>query len=73
MYRAADLRAVIERAGAETLALSASNWASLDHPAAIEALESSPDRWARFLDHEVRACAEPGALDGGTHLLFACR
>lgn len=28
-------------------------------------------RWARFLDHEVAACAEPGALDGGTHVLVA--
>jgi hypothetical protein len=53
--------------------MAASNWASLDHPDALGALEASADRWARFLDHEEAACAEPGALDGGTHLLFACR
>ncbi|MGO9856043.1 MAG: hypothetical protein ACLPYY_13485 [Acidimicrobiales bacterium] len=28
---------------------------------------------ARFLDHEVAACAERGAVDGGTHILFAAR
>lgn len=73
MYRAADVRRLIEQAGASTLALSASNWASLDHPEATALLEESPSRWQRFLDHEVIACAEPGALDGGTHILFACR
>jgi hypothetical protein len=73
MYRASDVRALIERAGATTLALSASNWASLDHPEATALVEQSPRRWQRFLDHEARACAEPGALDGGTHILFACR
>lgn len=73
LYRAADLRGLIERAGATTLAMSASNWASLDHPEATALLEESPSRWGRFLDHEAIACAEPGALDGGTHILFACR
>ena len=73
MYRAADLRRLIERAGATTLALSASNWASLDHPESLALLAESPDRWQRFLDHEAAACAAPGALDGGTHILFACR
>ena len=73
MYRAADLRHLIELAGASALALSASNWASLDHPEATALLEGSPGRWERFLDHETAACAEPGALDGGTHILFACR
>jgi SAM-dependent methyltransferase len=73
LYRACDLRGLIERAGATTLALSASNWASLDHPEAIARVEASPSRWQRFLHHEVLACREPGALDGGTHLLFACR
>ncbi len=73
MYRASDVRALIERAGATTLALSASNWASLDHPEATALVEESPGRWQRFLDQEARACAEPGALDGGTHILFACR
>jgi SAM-dependent methyltransferase len=73
MYRARDLRALIVGAGATPVAMSASNWASLDHPDALAALEASTDRWARFLDHEEVACAEPGALDGGTHVLFACR
>jgi len=64
---------LIDRAGASVLQLSASNWGSLDHPEELSALEQQPDRWARFLEQEAAACAEHGALDGGTHLLFACR
>jgi 2-polyprenyl-3-methyl-5-hydroxy-6-metoxy-1,4-benzoquinol methylase len=73
LYRASDLHQLIEGTGAAVLAMSASNWASLDHVDEVTALEQSPARWERFLDHEVAACAEPGAWDGGTHLLFACR
>lgn len=73
LYRSAEVTRLIERAGAVTLGVSASNWASLDHVDELIALEKSPERWPRFLDHEVMACAEPGAWDGGTHVLFACR
>ena len=73
MFRASDITALVERCGGEVLAMSASNWASLDKPEALASMESVPDRWRRFLEHEVAACAEPGALDGGTHLLFAAR
>lgn len=73
LYRSSDLAHLIEQAGALPLAMSASNWASLDHPDELIGMETSPQRWERFIDHEVAACAEPGALDGGTHLLFACR
>jgi len=55
------------------LAMSASNWASLGDPELLSVLEADPDQWARFVDKEVRACAEPGAVDGGTHILFAAR
>ena len=37
---------------------------------ALSELEADDKRWGRFLEHEVAACAKPGALDGGTHLLF---
>lgn len=73
MFRASDVMNFVQRCGGEVLAMSASNWASLDKPEALTSLESNPDRWRRFLEHEVAACAEPGAVDGGTHLLFAAR
>jgi SAM-dependent methyltransferase len=73
MFRASDIDELVKRSGGEVLAMSASNWASLDKPEALASLESDPDRWRRFLEHEISACSEPGAVDGGTHLLFAAR
>ena len=73
MFRARDIANLVEACGGEVVALSASNWASLNDREMLEELEADPDRWARFIKHEINACAEPGALDGGTHLLFAAR
>ena len=73
MFRSRVIIDLVQRCGGEILAISASNWASLDDPEALARMESDPDRWRRFLDHEVGACEEPGALDGGTHILFAAR
>jgi SAM-dependent methyltransferase len=71
MFRSRQISTLVEQAGGRLLALSASNWASLGDPAALTRLASDPARWARFLDREVELCAEPGAVDGGTRLLFA--
>lgn len=71
MFRARGFADLIAAAGGRTLAMSASNWASLGDADVLAELEADPDRWSRFLDHEVAACAEPGAADGGTHILFA--
>ena len=73
MYRATDVTALVNRCGGELLGISASNWASLEKQESLASLESNPERWKRFLEHEVEFCGEPGALDGGTHLLFAAR
>jgi hypothetical protein len=71
MFRADEVRDLAAAAGGRAVALSASHWAPSGDAGALAVLEADPDRWARFLDHEVAACAEPGALDGGTHLLVA--
>jgi SAM-dependent methyltransferase len=71
MFRASQLDALATASGGRLVAVSASNWASLGDAEALAALENDPDRWARFLDHEVAACSEPGTADGGTHILFA--
>lgn len=73
MFRAGDVKKMIADCGGEVLAMSASNWASLGDVDALSELESDPARWQNFLEHEIRACREPGTLDGGTHLLFAAR
>lgn len=71
MFRARQLGDLASAAGGRLVAMSASNWASLGGTAALAVVEADPDRWSRFLEHEVAACAEPGAADGGTHILFA--
>lgn len=73
MFRAHQIADLASAAGGHVVALSASNWASLGDRDVLESLETEPDRWSRFLDHEVAACAEPGAVDGGTHILFAAQ
>ncbi|MDQ3610839.1 MAG: hypothetical protein M4D85_04370 [Actinomycetota bacterium] len=71
MFRWPELLELVNCAGGRVLAASASNWASLGDPAALQRLVARPERWARFLDHEVRLWGEPGVLDGSTHILFA--
>ncbi|QYN31926.1 hypothetical protein K1T35_25175 [Pseudonocardia sp. DSM 110487] len=72
-YRWSDVVALVDEAGGELVDGSASNWASAGDPDALAHLAADRDRWRRFLDHEIAACAEPGARDGGTHILFAAR
>jgi SAM-dependent methyltransferase len=72
-YRWSDVIALVGAAGGKILHGSASNWASVGDSEALARLEADPQRWQHFLDHEVAACAEPGARDGGTHILFATR
>lgn len=71
MFRWSDIQALLQRAGGQVVGASASNWASLGDIDALARLEADPARWERFVEHEVTACAQPGALDGGTHILFA--
>lgn len=73
MFRWSDLEALLERAGGRVLDGSASNWASLGDPERLARLEADGDRWCRFIEQEVAACQQPGARDGGTHILFAAQ
>jgi SAM-dependent methyltransferase len=72
-YRWSDVVALVDEAGGELVDGSASNWASVGDPGPLAHLAADRDRWRRFLEDEVAACAEPGARDGGTRILFAAR
>lgn len=73
LFRWSDLEALVGRSNGRMVDGSASNWASLGDPEMLARLEADAARWERFLEHEITACAEPGARDGGTHILFAAR
>jgi hypothetical protein len=64
MFRSGQIPQLVADAGGLMTEISASNWASLGDQHALARLAADPERWARFLDHEERACREPGALDG---------
>ncbi len=73
MFRSRDIETLAASCGGKLIAMSASNWASLGPEDVLMEIESDARRWDRFLTNEVASCAEPGALDGGTHILFAMK
>jgi SAM-dependent methyltransferase len=59
LYRWSSLEALLERHPCRIVTASAANFLSVAN-----------DAWDdRFLEVEIEACREPGALDGGTHIL----
>jgi SAM-dependent methyltransferase len=73
MFRWREIEEMIGRLRCTLLAVSASNATSTGDPAALERLAADPDLWQHFLDWEEELAREPGALDGGTHTIFAVR
>jgi 2-polyprenyl-3-methyl-5-hydroxy-6-metoxy-1,4-benzoquinol methylase len=73
LFRWREIEDMISATPCMLVAASASNCMSLGDDDALGRLETDPDRWAWFLDWETAMCREPGALDGGTHTLFAVR
>lgn len=73
MFRWSELSELVTAAGGSVLASSASNWASLGDQATLERLAADPSHWNSFAENEIRLCAEPGIVDGGTHILLAAR
>ena len=61
LYRWSDLERLLTRDDARIVGASASNFLSV-----------GSENWdQRFLEYEIVACREPGALDGGTHIIAA--
>ncbi len=59
MYRWSELRALVEQCDADVVVASASNWASLGDPAAVERVTTDPQRWNVVLEQEITACGSP--------------
>jgi len=73
MHTWRDVEAFVAGAPGEVVAASASNCMSLGDQDSIARIEGDPELWRWFVEWEARLCREPGALDGGTHILFAFR
>ena len=73
MYRAAELRGLLEGCGLTVEALSASDCLAATWGEALEAIHGDADAWQFLIEHELEACREPGCLDMGTHTIAVCR
>jgi SAM-dependent methyltransferase len=74
MYRWNELKSLLEKHTCSIIAVSAANFLSPNHEQVLQDLESNrPELWERFLQWEINFCQEPGALDGGTHIIAVVR
>ena len=73
LYRAHEFRVLLEAAGCELLALSASNSLSSGWGASLDTIRADAARWEELLGMEVEAGAQAGCLDLGTHLIAVIR
>jgi len=71
MFRWSEISALLGSFACSMIDASASNCVSLGDAAALATMHRDENRWQTFLDWEEAMCREPGALDGGTHILFA--
>jgi SAM-dependent methyltransferase len=69
MFRAAELQSWLEKSGTQVLAISSSNSLSSTWGEVLAEIRQDEEKWALMLELELEACAQPGALDMGTHLL----
>lgn len=71
MFRWSEIETMAGRLPCAVLGASASNFlSSADHDV-LAYIERVPSLWQLLLDWEEEYCAEPGAVDSATHLLFA--
>jgi len=73
MYQSQELVALLQRHGFTIAALAASNALSTNLEPLLLELRQMDDRWQALLDLERQATAQPGYVDGGTHLIVAAR
>ncbi|HEY0083924.1 MAG TPA: class I SAM-dependent methyltransferase [Pyrinomonadaceae bacterium] len=73
MYRWAEFEALLGRHSCTIVAASAANFLSVNQHDALAEIESDPVLWQKFLGWEMDACRQPGALDGGTHIIAVVR
>jgi SAM-dependent methyltransferase len=73
LYTWSELEGLLAHHPCEIVAASASSFLSIGNDETCERWLADPAMWERFLDWEILACAEPGALDGGTHIIAVIR
>ncbi len=73
MYRWLELQQLLSRQSCTIVAASASNHLSVANEATLQSIVADGPLWDAFLRWEEELCREPGALDGGTHIIAVVR
>jgi len=73
MFRARELRELLQRHGLAVLEMSASNCVSTVWQERLDEARKDPAQWQHLLELELEACREPGCVDTGTHTIAVCR
>ena len=73
LFSWAELCSLLERHACDVVAASAANFLSVGNDEVCERWLQDPEMWERFLRWEVASCAQPGAIDAGTHIIAVVR
>jgi ubiquinone/menaquinone biosynthesis C-methylase UbiE len=73
LFKSKELNMLLEKGGFGTLSMSASNFLSIGWDTKLEELKKSEKNWNQYLEWELNACGEAGALDAGTHIIAAAQ
>lgn len=73
MYRWSELEALLETHDCEVVGKSAANFLAIRNEDTVTAFEQNPEIYEWFLRWEIEFCQEPGAIDGGTHMIAVAR
>ncbi len=69
-YTWASLQALLAQHPCEIVAAAAANFLAIgNNEAVLEPVLQDPQLWEAYLAWEVACCRQPGALDGGTHII----
>lgn len=73
LYRSEELLALLQRHRCELVAASAANFLSPGNETALSESMTDDTIWRPILAAELELCGQPGALDGGTHIIAVVR
>ena len=73
MYRAPELRELLESNRLTVLEMSASNCVSTARGDVLDEARADEAKWQHVLELELEACREPGCVDMGTHTIAVTR
>ncbi len=72
-YRWAELKRLLQHHPCTIEAATAANFLAIRNEESLQKIVADTDLWSAFLQWEVAVCQEPGALDGGTHIIAVVR